>query len=235
MSKILVVDDDKDLLYTVRQWLELEHHLVEFAHDGRDAQALLGVGNYDLIILDWNLPLVSGIELCQEIRSRKCKTPILFLTGRDSEMDKIVGLDTGADDYLTKPFSMKELSARIRALLRRATRHTEKYLRSGDIILDTINYRVTKAGLEIHMYPADFALLEFLMRHAGELFSGDALMQRVWKSDTEATLLALRSAVKRIRKQLDEGNEDDDSLIETKRNVGYRFTAAVESVEQADS
>lgn len=235
MSKILVVDDDKDLVQTIHQWLELEHHLIEIAYDGNDARAVLGVGEFDLIVLDWNLPFVSGPELCQEIRARKCKTPILFLTGRDSEVDKVAGLDMGADDYLTKPFSMKELSARIRALLRRSSKHTEKHLKTGDIVLDTTSRRVTKAGVEIHMYPSDFSLLEFLMRHAGELFSGDALMQRVWKSDTEATLLALRSAIKRIRKQLDDGISEDNSLIETKRNVGYRFTGQVESVEPTDS
>lgn len=217
MAKVLLVEDDADLANTVRTTLLFEHHQVELIESGSDADIQLKTFDYDLIILDWGLPGKTGIEICRDFRSAGKKTPILLLTGKDSIADKEIGLDAGADDYLTKPFDMRELSARVRALLRRAAQVTENVLVAGDIALDTIKYRVSKLNNPVDLQPKEFQLLEFFMRHPNQVFSAEALLARVWPSDSEATTEALRTTLKRLRRKVD----PDGTLIRTVHGVGY--------------
>jgi len=221
MSKILLVEDDAELTAMIAEWLSFERHMVEIVHNGRDATDRLRNCHYDIIILDWSLPDANGLEICRSYRSEQGTTPIIMLTGRGSITDKEAGLDSGADDYLTKPFNMKELSARIRALLRRATAQPSNVLKAGELTVDPGKYKVLKSGVEIQLLPREFALLEFFMRHPDEVFSAEALLQRVWHSESEATSDALRTCIKRLRQKIDAS--EDDSIIQTIPRVGYRL------------
>ncbi|MBK9143337.1 MAG: response regulator transcription factor [Candidatus Melainabacteria bacterium] len=223
MAKILLVEDDRDLANMVVQWLTAERYAVDICHDGRSGLDFLSINEYDVAIIDWDLPLLQGIDIVREFRGKGGDTPIIFLTGKDRISDKEQGFDSGADDYLTKPFSVRELAARIRALLRRPSQVVPSIMKSGDVELDPALHKVTRAGQEVHLSPKDFELLEFLMRHPDQVFSGDALLTRIWPSDSEATSDALRSAVKRIRKKLDSGENEADSIIENVPRVGYRI------------
>jgi len=220
MAKILFVEDDADLVFTVSEFLKSEQHQVEHFSDGREGLDRLICCQYDLIILDWSLPGLSGMNLLQEFRSRGGKTPILFLTGKSSIADKESGLDAGADDYLTKPFELRELSARLRALLRRPQTVTANTLQIKDLILEPARRKVSKKGVEIHLLPRDFALLEFFMRHPDQIFSNNALLERVWHSESDATGEALRSSIKRLRYKL---HDSQCTIIENIPRIGYRM------------
>jgi DNA-binding response OmpR family regulator len=167
------------------------------------------------------LPELSGMEVCRRYRQTKGKTPILMLTAKNSVEDKEAGLDAGADDYLTKPFNMKELAARVRALIRRASDHPNNMYKLRDIEIDASEFRVTKAGSEIHLLPKEFRLLEFLVRHPHQVFSAEDLLASVWESDTSALLDTVRGHIKRLRKKLDTPGET--SIISTVYGIGYRI------------
>lgn len=220
MPKILIVEDDVGLSKMVRDWLTFEHHMVETANNGRDGLEKLQVYEYDLVILDWELPEVTGVEILREIRGRGSNMPVLMLTGKSSVNDKEEGLDAGADDYLTKPFHMKELSARVRSCLRRAGGNVANVLKVKDVELDPASFRVTRGGKEIQLLPKEFAMLEFLMRHVNQVFSAEALLSRVWASESEATVDAVSTCIKRLRKKIDQ--PDTDSFIRTVHGVGYK-------------
>jgi len=221
MAKILLVEDDEDLATTVSEWLGFEHHTVEFVRNGVDARERLRMCTYDIIILDWNLPDITGVEICKKFRSDQGVTPIIMLTGKSSIADREEGLDSGADDYLTKPFAMKELSARLRALLRRPALIRPDVLKVKDVELDSIKHRVSRAGNEIDLLPKEFALLEFLMKNEDQVFSSEELLRRVWHTDSDATAEAIRTCLKRLRRKL--GETEDNSIIETIYGVGYRL------------
>jgi two-component system, OmpR family, response regulator len=222
MAKFLLVEDDEDLSFTISLSLSEEsHNVVEVVNNGKDGLERILYGHYDAIILDLTLPDVDGLEICRQFRAKGGVTPLLMLTGRNSIPDRTLGLDTGADDYLPKPFSIKELSARLRALLRRAPNYRPGVLQVGNITLDPQNFQIKRNGEELQLLPVDFALLEFLMRHPGEVFSNEALLDRVWHTDKDPTAEALRSAVKRIRKKIDD--VDGESLIQTVHRVGYKL------------
>jgi DNA-binding response OmpR family regulator len=223
MAKILLVEDDTYLAATIEQWLSNEHHLIEIAYDGNTGWDRISLAEFDLLILDWNLPQISGVDLCKRFRANQGQTPIIMLTGRNSVSEKEQGLDSGADDYLTKPFNMKELAARVRALLRRPPALLNNVLQAGSLSLDPGKYRVTKGDKEVHLLPRDFALLEFFMRHQDQVFSANSLIQRVWQSDSEASSEALRTSVKRLRQKLDDNEDEGQSIIETIPRVGYRL------------
>jgi len=223
MAKILLVEDDTDLATMIAEWLSFEHHSVEVVHTGRDGMDRLRLCQYDCIILDWSLPEMTGLDICKNYRSNKGTAPIIMLTGKGSISEKEAGLDSGADDYLTKPFNMKELSARLRALIRRSAGGTSNILKVGELTVDPGKYRVIKNGKEIQLLPREFALLEFFMRHPDEVFSGDALLQRVWHSESDATSEAIRTCIKRLRQKLDADADDDNSIIQTIPRVGYRL------------
>lgn len=223
MAKILIVEDEIDLAAPVRDSLAREHHLVEIVDRGPEALEHLRLYKYDLIILDWMLPGMSGLDICQAFRATGGTTPVLMLTARAEVDDKELGLDSGADDYLTKPFHLKELLARVRALLRRPQPVTSRVLAAGDLSLDPAARRVTKAGKEIHLLPKEFSLLEFLMRHPNQVFSAEALIERIWESDTMAMPDTIRTHIKTLRRKVD--SEGRPSLIATVHGVGYKLEA----------
>lgn len=196
---------------------------MDTAFDGTEGYEYLKRGRYEVVILDWELPGMTGVELARKFRGEGGATPILMLTGKGRVEEKEEGLDAGADDYLTKPFNMRELTARIRALLRRSPTPVGESLKVGKLELDPQKRLLRKSGVAVHVVPKDFAVLEFLMRYPGEVFSAEALLQRVWSFDSEASTDAVRTSVKRLRKALDDGADEKNSCIENVRTLGYRL------------
>ena len=221
MAKILIVEDEFDLSEPVRLYLTHDHHLVEVVSDGNEALERLRFYKYDLIILDWMLPGMHGVDVCKTFRSTGGTTPILMLTSRRQTQDKIAGLDAGADDYLTKPFEVAEIAARVRALLRRPQAVTSNVLKIGHLELEPNSFRVTRDGEDVQLLPKEFALLEFFMRHPGQVFSAEALLDRVWSSESEASPETIRTYIKRLRQKID--NPGQPSMINTVHGVGYKL------------
>lgn len=219
MAKILVVDDTPDIVEQVSKVLRLENFVVEEASTGADCLQLLTCFDYDLVVLDWQLPDKSGIEILREYRQLGGTARIIMLTGRTHLSDKESGLDSGADDYLTKPFEPRELCARIRALLRRHSAVQNNILIAGDLRLDPTRFMVSKGSEDIELNPREFRLLEFFVRNPNRVFSEDAILARVWSSEEEATSNALRSSLKRLRQKIDLNGE----MIKNIRGVGYMF------------
>ncbi len=221
MARILLADDDQQLCGLVEDWLVHENYTVDVAYSGGTAEELLKTYEYDVIILDWDMPEKKGIDVCKAYRDRGGTAPILMLTGKSTIDSKETGLDAGADDYLTKPAELRELSARIRALLRRKTSKPVVTVTVADLVLDTSARKITRNGKEIELWPIEFALLEFLMRHPNQVFNSDALLHQVWKSEASAGPEAVRTTIKRLRKRIDEGRED--SLIKNIYGFGYKL------------
>ena len=222
MSKILLVEDELDLSNQIRDWLTRDHHMVEVADNGETAYHQLRVSKYDVIILDWQLPGLSGLDICKKYRALGGRSPVLMLTARSTVDDKEAGLDAGADDYLCKPFHLKELSARVRALIRRSSGgQAANVLQLKDIALDPSARRVSKGLAEIRLEPKEFALLEFFLRNRNIVFSADALLDRVWESDTSVSPDSVRTYIKALRKKLDVASEP--SIITTVHGLGYRL------------
>jgi DNA-binding response OmpR family regulator len=219
MAKILVVEDNAELADDIREWLSMEKHNVDCCTDGAEALAYLETYEYDAVVLDWALPKMSGIDVCRQFRSQGGVTPILMLTGRRSIEDKESGFDAGADDYLTKPFELRELSARLRALLRRAPSLPAEVLKAGDVVLDKHARRVTKGGKQVKLMPKDFAILELFMTYPQKVFSAEALLERIWPSDSEASSEVVRKHINRLRGLIDSAGSP--SLIRTVHGVGY--------------
>jgi DNA-binding response OmpR family regulator len=219
MAKILLAEDDTQLAALVEDWLKSEHHVVDHVETGTDAVDLLHASRFDLLILDWNIPGVSGVEVCNEYRNQGGTSPVLMLTGRDKIEDKEQGLDAGADDYLTKPFHLRELSARIRALLRRPPDMASNVIEHGRLMLDISACRLLKDGQPIELFPKELALLEFLMRHPNKVFSIEALQERVWSADSEASPETIRVHIARLRSKIQ--NEGEKPLLRTVHRQGY--------------
>lgn len=222
MAKLLIVEDDPELQQALRKGLSAENHLVDVAGSGEEARFLLRTGIYDLVILDWNLPDGTGINVAKDYRASNGSAPVLILTARRDSTEKIEGLDAGADDYMTKPFSLPELRARIRALLRRSP--VIKDTNSAtvrDITLDTRTCRVTHGGQEVKLRPREFALLSFLMRNPDTVFSAESLIERVWGTYSETSPDNIRTYINRLRQKL--SDDDASPIIETIHGVGYRL------------
>lgn len=222
MAKIIIVEDNIPLATDVVDCLKFDHHNVEPIYDGLEAMELLLSTHFDLIILDWDLPGLSGIDILRRFRDNGGDTPVIMLTGKGRVTEKEIGLDSGADDYLTKPFAMKELSARVRAQLRRTSKATSNTLKLRDMELDPLKFVLKKNGEEIKLLKTEFSLLEFLMRHPNEPFTSEALLTRVWASDSNSGTDAIRSCLRRLRKKLNDTNENNP-IIETVHGVGYRL------------
>jgi DNA-binding response OmpR family regulator len=223
MAKILLVEDDANLAESITFWLKGQQHIVEHVSDGNDALGLILSDTYEVVLLDWELPGLSGINVCRQARDGGCKTPIIMLTGRGSIEHKVEGLDMGVDDYIAKPFSLKELSARLRAILRRSSGGVSNAVQIADIVLDSESHRVTRGGEDIALMPREFAVLEYLMRNRNQVFSSEALLQKLWHSDSESSPEAVRACIKRLRKKIDLGASEENSIIETVPKVGYRI------------
>jgi len=221
MAKVLLVEDDQTLAHNIAEWLTLEHYIVESVADGTEAVDRLKFYQFDLIILDWLLPGLTGIEVCKQFRAHGGTTPILMLTGKKDVDEKEMGLDSGADDYLTKPFHLKELSARLRALLRRHPAVSSNNLTIGSMELSLQDHIFKKNGKVIRLFPKEFSLLEFLMRHPNQVFSSEALLDRVWNSSSDVSPESIRTYVARLRAKIDDA--DSESIIENVHGVGYKL------------
>jgi DNA-binding response OmpR family regulator len=224
MAKILLVEDEPDLAGAIKEWLTEEYHLVEVATTGEEALSKLAAAQYDIVLLDWLLPELSGVEVCRSYRSRGGAAPVIMLTAKKSLISKEIGLDSGADDYITKPFQLRELSARIRAFLRRPALSPVSLLKVGDIVLDRVTLTVTKSEQPLHLLPKEFALLEVLMRHQGRTMKVDSLLDLIWGTETEVAADTLRSNIKTLRRKID--NPGKPSHIVTVHGIGYRIEAS---------
>jgi len=223
-ATILIVEDETDLSELMRYNLEAEGFRVMGAESGDEAVERIRDGVPDLILLDWMLPGLSGIELCRRWRSREetARTPIIMITARGEEEERVRGLATGADDYVVKPFSMPELVARIQALLRRANPQlVTNTLKAGDLELDRQSHRVRRAGRDLHLGPTEYRLLEYLMRHPGRVYTREQLLDGVWGNDDYVDERTVDVHVGRLRKAINRGREPDP--IRTVRGAGYAF------------
>ncbi|MBP9089820.1 response regulator transcription factor [bacterium] len=222
MAKILFVEDDKDLTEMVKDWLSADGYSVEIVHDGTEGWEVLRKGKFDLIILDWHLPGgLSGPEICRRYRDAKGKAPVIMLTGRTEITEKEQGFDAGVDDYLTKPFNLKELSARLRALLRRPPNKLSNTIANGAIEIDLVKRIVTKSGAKVQLQAKEFDLLEYFMLRPDEELSTEALLQRLSKPGFEATAESLLETITGLRKKLDDSQDQSLSIITTIPQVGY--------------
>ena len=220
--RVLVVEDDPALAVMLRYNLEKLGYQVDEAADGQEALLRITEAAPDIVLLDWMLPSLSGLEVCRQIRRRPQTRdmPVIMLTARMEEQDSIRGLNTGADDYITKPFSIDALSARMRALLRRAhPAPTERALRFHDIALDPGEHRVQRNGRAVHVGPTEYRLLEFLLRHPRRVFSREDLLNAVWGADIHVEARTVDVHIRRLRKALNGPGEAD--LVRTVRSAGY--------------
>ncbi len=221
MARILLVEDDENVSHFIARRLKQLNHATDVAYDGVDALSFLEMGIYDLVILDRNIPPPNGLEVLAKLRTRDKDTKVLLLTSLAEVEDKLQGFGAGADDYLAKPFDVRELEARLNALLSRPTQTQAHILRAGKLELNKDKFEVRCGDRSVRLLPKDFSLLEFLMNHPSEVFSPDALIQRVWTLDSNASIEGLRMAISRIRKQLDD--DSGKSIIENVNRVGYRL------------
>lgn len=221
MAKILVVEDDEALADIIQGWLTREKHNCEVVNDGSDARTRVKMYDYELIILDWELPGCHGIDILKEYRAAGGTAPVIMLTGRSDVTDKVTGFDTGADDYLTKPFHARELTARINALLRRPHVMDDDNLKIDRFELDRKGGSLKIGGKRVALLPKELALVEFLMKHPRELYSAEVLLNRVWPAESESTDMAIRSCIKRIRQKLAAENENE--IVRNVHGHGYGF------------
>jgi len=217
--RILVVEDEEVLADALAEGLRDESYAVDLATRGTEADELMAVNAYDLVILDWTIPAPSGIELLRLWRRAGNDTPVLMLTGRAGVADRVGGLDTGADDYLTKPFSFDELLARARSLLRRRARPLVAALTAGDLEMDRSAHAVRVAGEMIDLAPKEFAVLEYLLLHKGKVVSRAELSEHVWDDSFDSLSNVVDVTVYRLRKKID--GEREEKLVQTLKGVGY--------------
>jgi DNA-binding response OmpR family regulator len=219
--KILIVEDDVRIASVVRRGLELAGYQVDLAHEGEDGLWRAREFHHDLLVLDLMLPGRSGAEICRALREDGDWTPILVLTGRDGEHDETALLRDGADDYLTKPFSFPRLVARIEALLRRSARGSPAPVEVGDLRLDSAGHRCWRGGVEVNLTAREFAVLEFLVRRAGQVASKREMLEGIWDDDFDGDQNIVEVYVKRLRRKIDEPFDRHDLV--TVRGVGYRL------------
>jgi len=230
-THVLVVEDEAALADLLKYNLEKEGYQVRVAMDGEEAMVAADERAPDLVLLDWMLPKASGVEVCRRLRARQetRNTPIVMLTARGEESDRVRGLDIGADDYITKPFSMTELLARLRAVMRRIRPAlAEDKVRVGDIVVDRVAHRVKRGNREVHLGPTEFRILDHLMQHPGRVFSREQLLDAVWGSDVYVEARTVDVHIGRLRKALMVGTETDP--IRTVRSAGYSL-----DLESADA
>jgi two-component system copper resistance phosphate regulon response regulator CusR len=217
--RILIVEDDPRLAELVARTLREQTYAVDIAADGETGIVQAAVNPYDAIILDVVLPKKSGFEVCAELRKRGNRVPVLMLTARDTVRDRVAGLDTGADDYLTKPFALDELLARLRALLRRGPEMLPSSLTVDDLVVDTRSQQATRAGRRVPLTAKEYAMLEYLARNAGRVIGRAELCEHVWDENHDPFSNAIEVYINRLRRKIDEGAATP--LIHTRRGAGY--------------
>jgi len=224
--RILIAEDDEALAKFVRQGLESEKYVVDVCKDGELARSAAMESDYDLVVLDLNLPKLDGVTILRHLRMKKPSLPVLILTQRTRVEDRVQCLDTGADDYLSKPFSFSELSARIRALIRRSHLPSESVLTVADLKLDRVQRLVERAGLKIELTSKEFTLLEYLMRNAGRNVTRSMIIEHVWNLTFDTTTNVVDVYINYLRRKIDDGHTV--KLIQTIRGVGYALRAPSE-------
>jgi DNA-binding response OmpR family regulator len=223
--KILLVEDEPHIAQNIKKGLEIKSYVVDVVYEGQKGLDFALAEDYDVIILDWMLPGMSGQKIAKELRKAGNSTPILMLTAKTTINSRVQGLDSGADDYLGKPFAFKELLARIRALSRRGQKPVQTDLLVGDLTLEPTNYQVKRAGHEIHLSKQEFALLEFFMRHPGQVFSKEELLEKVWSFDSDILPNTVQVYIGYLRNKIDKPFPKLPALIQTVRGFGYKIEA----------
>ncbi len=221
--RLLVVEDEARIARFIRRGLEEEGHAVDVATDGDEAIVLATTNDYDVILLDILLPRRNGLAVCRDLRQRNVATPILMLTAKDSVQDKVAGLNSGADDYLTKPFSFDELVARVNALTRRQALARSPILSVADLTLDPISHDVQRGGDSVELTNKEYALLALLMRRPGQVLTRTQIAQQIWDMDVDSDSNVIDVYIRYLRKKVDAGR--DQPLIHTVRGVGYTIRA----------
>jgi DNA-binding response OmpR family regulator len=221
--RILVVEDEHKIANSIKQGLEQEHYAADVAYDGESGYDLASSEEYDLLILDLMLPGMDGLTITRKLRAEKNQTPILILTAKGELENKVEGLDTGSDDYVTKPFAFTELLARVRALTRRPKNTKGSILTVQDLSLDTISYKVKRSEKEVHLSSKEFALLEYLMRHSGQILHKDQIINHVWNYDADILPNTVEVYIGYLRSKIEKPFPDKPQLIITARGFGYKI------------
>lgn len=217
-----MVEDERKIANSIKKGLEQESLAVDVAYDGESGFDLAATEDYDIIILDLMLPKMDGIELCRRLRDGDVHVPILMLTAKTQLQDKVTGLNSGADDYLVKPFAFAELLARIRALVRRPQNNIGTVLKVRDLTLNTLTFEVTRAGTLIRLSKKEFALLEYLLRHQGQILTKDQILSHVWDFDADVLPNTVEVYIGYLRNKIEKTFENKPPLIQTIRGFGYR-------------
>lgn len=224
MAKVLIIEDEPNMILGLKDSCEYEGYEVAVARDGKEGVEKATAEKPDIILLDVMLPLMSGLDVCRTLRRRGIETPILMLTARSEETDKVVGLEVGADDYVTKPFSIKELLARIRAHLRRAANQVVEIesFAFGDVELNFKKYAARKGGHALDLSPREFEILRYLIRRQGEIVTRDQLLDEVWGYDNNPVTRTVDNHIARLRQKIERDPSDPQHII-TVHRLGYRF------------
>jgi len=217
--RVLIVEDELSLLRIISKRLKEEGYSVDTAKDGKEGLYLAETIDYDCIILDIMIPVIDGVSLLKKIRTKKIMVPVLFLTAKDSVIDRVEGLDSGADDYLVKPFSFDELSARIRALLRRQTNSKDNFLKLGDLTVDLITHEVFKGKVLVQLTSKEYAILEYLLRNKNRILTKSQIAEHVWNYDFDYSSNIVEVYIRYLRRKID--NNPRTKLIHTVRGTGY--------------
>jgi DNA-binding response OmpR family regulator len=222
--RILVIEDEVKIATAIKRGLSLHGHAVDMVHDADSGFSYASDPDYDVIILDRMLPgSMDGVELCRKLRENGVHTPVLMLTARGTIGDKVEGLNSGADDYLVKPFSFDELTARVRALLRRPRQSTGTKLKAGNLELDPVAYTVTRAGQPLKLSHKEFQVLEYLLHHKGQIITKDTLISHIWNEDADVLPNTVEVYIGYLRAKVDRPFPDEKALIHTVRGFGYRL------------
>lgn len=221
--RILVVEDEHRIANAIKKGLEQEKYAVDVAYTGNDGFDLAATEDYDLILLDLLLPGMDGVAITRDLRKKQIHTPILMLTAKGQIRDKVEGLDSGADDYMTKPFSFEELLARIRALIRRPKKSLSEVLRIADLELNTVTYEVKRGKQPINLSNKEFALLEYLMRHGRTVVTKDHIISHVWDYEADILPNTVEVYIRNLRNKVDNPFPQERALIQTVRGFGYKI------------
>lgn len=221
--RILVVEDEHKIASSIKKGLEQESYAVDVAYDGEQGFDLASTEEYDVIVLDLLLPVIDGLTICKKLREEKNHTPILILTAKGELNDKVEGLNSGADDYLVKPFAFEELLARIRALIRRPQKTLDSVLNSEDLTLNTQNYEVKRNNILIRLSKKEFSLLEYLLRHKNTVLTKDQIISHIWNYEADILPNTVEVYIGYLRNKIDRPFKNKSSLIHTIRGFGYKI------------
>jgi DNA-binding response OmpR family regulator len=222
--KILIIEDEHRIATSLKKGLEQERYIIDMVFDGEEGYDFASSGDYDLILLDRMLPNKDGIEICKKLRKNGFHTPILMLTAKDQTQDKVDGLNSGADDYLVKPFAFEELLARIKALLRRPHESNIEVLKVGDLVLNTTTFEVMRGGKRIKLSQKEYAVLEYLMRKNNTIVSKNDIITHVWDYDSDILINTVEVFIKQLRNKIDRAFTQKNPLIQTIRGFGYKIS-----------